>query len=75
MFGSWSDLREMSYSIVYIVVTFFFLTYNELDHSLPACVPACRYQLTPNTITTAKRGWIKDRVGYFDRLSSSSESL
>jgi hypothetical protein len=27
------------------------LTYN--DHSLPACLPACRYQLTSNTITTA----------------------
>jgi hypothetical protein len=30
------------------------LTYNELDHSLPGCLPACRYQLTSNTITTAR---------------------
>jgi hypothetical protein len=26
------------------------LTYYELDHSLPACLPACRYQLTSNTM-------------------------
>jgi hypothetical protein len=49
------------------------LTYNELDHSLRACLPACRYQLTSNTITTAD--WKKDRVGYLDIISFSSESL
>jgi hypothetical protein len=44
------------------------LTYNELDHSLPACLPACRYQLTSNTITTAglkkKLGWLFGQTSF-----------
>jgi hypothetical protein len=49
------------------------LTYNELDQSLPGCLPACLPVSTSNTIATA--GLEKDRVGYLDRLSLSSESL
>jgi hypothetical protein len=39
----------------------FILTYNELDHSLPACL--------------SLRGWKTDRASYLDRLSFSSESF
>jgi hypothetical protein len=35
------------------------LTNSELDLSLPACLPACRYQLSLNTIATAglEKSW------------------
>jgi hypothetical protein len=51
----------------------YILTYNELDHSLPACLPACRYQLTSNTIATVG---LEKRYGrLFGQYFFSSESL
>jgi hypothetical protein len=46
------------------------LTYNELDHSLPACLRPGINQLQ---ILLPLRGWKKDRVGYLDRISYSSD--
>jgi hypothetical protein len=51
----------------------YIITYNELDHSLPACVPVSINFKSIKSITTARLK--KDMVGYLDRLSFSGESL
>jgi hypothetical protein len=48
------------------------LTYNELDHSLPA---GLRAGINYLQILLPLRDWKKERLGYLDRLSFGSESL
>jgi hypothetical protein len=45
------------------------LTFNELDHSLPACLPAGINYLQ---ILLPLRDWKKDMVGYLNRLYFST---